>query len=114
MSVSERDLQKAARKVGSRIKALRQAGSFTQVELERRAGVYDVGAIERGEKNPTLLTLLRLASALEVSVEDLLSESGRSTPSAEEQLRMEILGLLQGLSRTAQRRALKVLRALVE
>lgn len=61
---------------GQRIKYLRHARSISQEELADAAGVHRtyIGMIERGEKNITLLTMLKLAEALDVTLCDLVKE----------------------------------------
>lgn len=64
-------------RVGSRVTQLRaHLGGMTIAELARRAGLHPsyLGEVERGQKNPTLATLGRIASALDVSLSDLVSE----------------------------------------
>jgi transcriptional regulator with XRE-family HTH domain len=53
---------------GGRVRALRAARGWSQMELGHRAGRHFsfVSSIERGERNVTLLTLLQLAEALGV------------------------------------------------
>lgn len=55
---------------GSKIRNLRQQAGLSQEELASRANVHRtyVGMVERGEKNATLITLLRIAAALEADV----------------------------------------------
>lgn len=61
-------------KLGSRIKALRDERNITQGEL---ASVCEfnrnyIGMLERGERNPTYITLLRLASKLGVPLSKIV------------------------------------------
>lgn len=59
--------------VGARLRTLR--GQLSQGELSVRSGVSDgtISAIERGESDPRLGTLLRLVEALDLcSVEEFL------------------------------------------
>lgn len=62
---------------GIRLRELRQAQGYSQesfaltVELDR---TY-IGGIERGERNPGLKTILRIAEALQVPVAELFSAS---------------------------------------
>lgn len=71
------DLQ---RQVGQRIRELREAHGLTQEGLGERASLsYKfIGEIERGSANPTIDTLSRLASALGVTVSDLVRDDGSS------------------------------------
>ncbi|MGO2655600.1 MAG: helix-turn-helix domain-containing protein [Pseudoclavibacter sp.] len=57
-----------ARIVGERISALRNGLGISQQELGELAGIHftNIGKIERGLANPTLLTLVRIAAALEI------------------------------------------------
>ncbi|MGN7414602.1 helix-turn-helix domain-containing protein [Paenibacillus sp. SAF-068] len=61
--------------VGARIKTLRTQMGLSQVELAEKAKSQDtyIGEIERGNRNISLKMLAKVASALEVSVEDLFS-----------------------------------------
>ena len=60
---------------GTRVRALRTKRGWSQEELASRAGLHwtYVGGIERGERNPSLRNILRLARALQVSAKDLFS-----------------------------------------
>lgn len=65
---------------GKRLRELRKARGFSQegfalqVNLDR---TY-VGGIERGERNPGLKVILRMADALDVAVEELFEPPGRT------------------------------------
>ena len=60
-------------KVGQKIKELRTTLSLTQEELAFKVGVDRsyMGFVERGEKNPTLATLVKIARALKIPLKDL-------------------------------------------
>jgi len=64
-----------ARKLGERIRNLRKGKFLTQEILGERAMVsYKfVGEIERGDANPSIGVLVRIAGALEVSLSDLFT-----------------------------------------
>ena len=59
--------------LGKRIRTLRKSKAFTQEELGEKAGLsYKfVGEMERGEVNPSLDSLVKIANALSVKVGDL-------------------------------------------
>ena len=61
---------------GERVRALSEERGWSQEELGSQAGLHRtyVGAVERGERNVSLSTLEAFASALDVSVVDLLSK----------------------------------------
>ncbi|MFN9791127.1 MAG: helix-turn-helix domain-containing protein [Holosporales bacterium] len=58
---------------GQKIRQLRHEKSLSQEELADLAGVHRtyIGMIERGEKNVTIVTMLRLSEALGLRVSDL-------------------------------------------
>lgn len=60
--------------LGKKIRALRRAVAFSQEEVAYRAGIdYSFfGRIERGEVNPSYLTLLSIAEALGVTPFEVL------------------------------------------
>ncbi len=59
---------------GKRLRELRHAAGLTQEALAERAGLphTHVSAMERGIKLPNLLTLLRLAVALDCKVQKIV------------------------------------------
>jgi len=62
-------------KLGQTIKKLRGEQKLTQEDLAFKVGVDRsyMGFVERGEKNPTLSTLMKVAKALKVTIAELLS-----------------------------------------
>ena len=77
----------AARSFGAQLKALREAGGFTQEELATIAGlsVHAVSALERGERRrPHVETARALSAALDLTgaARDAFFESARSSPQA--------------------------------
>jgi len=60
-------------KIGQKVRQLRQEQNLTQEELAFKVGVDRsyMGFVERGEKNPTLSTLMKIAKALKISIKDL-------------------------------------------
>lgn len=61
------------KKLGSRIRAIRMEKNMTQMQFAK-ACVLDrnyIGMLERGERNPTYITLLKLSEQLGVSVSQL-------------------------------------------
>lgn len=103
----------AVQKIGQRIRQLRSERGLTQRELAEKAGVFDIGELERGRKvkggpvNPTAETLHKVAVALGVELEDLL---GRPAP---DEFAARIGRMLEGRSVDVRERALKVVEALV-
>ena len=64
------------KKVGKRIKEVRESKGISQVELVgKMSGEIDptnISRIEAGRTNPTVYTLFRIAEALEVDPKELL------------------------------------------
>lgn len=61
---------------GNRIRQLRLSRGFSQEELADSAGLDRtyIGGIERGERNPSLINILKLARALNTKPENLFEE----------------------------------------
>ena len=59
---------------GKHVRHLRQLQDLSQETLAEKANMHRtyIGMIERGERNPALLNLIRLASALDISLPELL------------------------------------------
>lgn len=62
------------KKFGERLQKVRKDGRFSQEELAAKLAMHRnyVGMIERGERNPTIRTLYKIAKALKVHSSDLL------------------------------------------
>jgi transcriptional regulator with XRE-family HTH domain len=60
-------------KFGQRIKELRGKLNLTQEDLADKVGIDRsyMGFVERGEKNPTLKNITKIAEALKVSLSEL-------------------------------------------
>lgn len=61
---------------GAQVRRLRHARGWSQEKLAERADLHwtYVGGVERGERNPTLLVMARLAKALGIPIRDLFQE----------------------------------------
>ncbi len=61
---------------GAQIRAARRRHGMSQDDLAERSGLHRtyIGGIERGERNPSLTNIVRLAGALEVPVADLVRD----------------------------------------
>lgn len=68
------------RALGDAVRDLRVAQRISQEELGFRAGLHRnyVGAVERGELNPTYGVLLRLCGGLRVPLAELVADRGRA------------------------------------
>ena len=63
--------------LGSAIKRIRLGKNLTQEKLAFLSGVDRtyVGQVERGDNNGAILTLARLAKALDISIAELISQA---------------------------------------
>lgn len=63
-------------RLGFRIRELREKAEISQETLGHLSGLHRtyVGAIERGERNPSVLSLEKIAKALKVKLGDLFDE----------------------------------------
>ena len=68
--------KKFLQKIGDRIRDRRTALGLTQAEFGEKCGLHRtfIGSVERGERNVAVLSLKRIASALRVSVAELLAD----------------------------------------
>jgi len=71
------DILKA--RLGQRVKALRRKQRLTQAQVAARSEMSPkyVGEIERGDANPSLEFMIRIAQTLAVNVWDLLMPDGK-------------------------------------
>ncbi len=62
--------------IGEKLRTLRKAAKLTERKLAELAGVSQsaISEIEHGKKSPTLDTLLKLCSALGISIADFFSD----------------------------------------
>ena len=58
---------------GKQVAALRRSKNLSQEELADKCGIHRtyIGALERGEKSPTLNTIEKIANALEITIKEL-------------------------------------------
>lgn len=59
--------------LGKKIRKLRRKPGISQEKLAERAGIHRtyMGKIERGESNPPLHTISKIAKALKIKISDL-------------------------------------------
>lgn len=64
------------KKFGERIRTLRRQAGWSQEELAAACGLHRtyVGAVERGERNVSLVNIVRLARALQSKPADLMED----------------------------------------
>lgn len=66
----------AKKKFGERIRSLRKDAGLSQEELADAAGLHRtyIGAIERGERNVSLINIVQIAHTLRVKPASLLED----------------------------------------
>ena len=64
--------------VGTAVRERRKVRGVSQEELAEQAELHRtyIGSVERGERNVTILSLIRIAEALGVRPHDLLHQAG--------------------------------------
>ncbi|NPV93468.1 MAG: helix-turn-helix transcriptional regulator [Firmicutes bacterium] len=69
------------RKLGTRIREERKRAHLTQEQLAEKVGCNEsyIGQVERGEKNPSLEVVVRIANALNVTVDYLLASNVKAS-----------------------------------
>ncbi|MCU1364289.1 MAG: family transcriptional regulator [Acidimicrobiaceae bacterium] len=69
-----------SQQLGSRVRAYRVALKLSQEDLGDRSGLHRtyIGHLERGEVNPSLLNILKVAAALNIDAGDLLTGLAQS------------------------------------
>ena len=68
------EVARLLRLLGENLRVHRQAAGKSQDALANESGLHRtyVGAVERGERNPTYVTLSRYASSLDLTVSELV------------------------------------------
>lgn len=104
-------MNEISRLVGERIRVLRVNKGLSQEELALKAGISPshVGKIERGEKNCTLVSIEKVLSALEITLEDFFRYIQPSNGENENTLLPLIVSKLNRLNIKEQKEVLKLL-----
>ena len=107
-----------ARLIGENIRNLRKTRGLSQEQLALRAEINAsyMGQVERGEKNPTIDVLSKIASALQTPLEELVSIESVTKISTDEThmpYADKIIHQLNGLSLKEQEAVYKFVKQLV-
>lgn len=96
--------------VGDRIRQLRKARGYSQEKLADKAELHytHIGAIERGEKNWSIETLIKVSRGLNVEIAEIFQFPLR--PSETRQMKQSLLEEIN----TSSPEAIKILSALVK
>ena len=101
--------------LGNNLKAYRNAKGWSQEELAHLAGITPahLGHIERGEGNPTLLTLFSISNALQVDLSELVKNNAGAIVS-DSALRLDRLqGEFSELSEDRQREVYGIIKTMI-
>ncbi|MCR2802553.1 helix-turn-helix domain-containing protein [Paenibacillus soyae] len=108
-------------RIGENIRILRKAKGLSQEQLALRADINAsyMGQVERGEKNPTIDVLNKIAAALHTPLEDVVNIRAKEAPAvpaeAEESRYAEKIAIqLQGLNVKEQEAVYKFVKQLVQ
>ncbi len=82
------DEEELLRRVGARIRDLRRAGNLSLETLGEKADLHPthLSAVERGQRNPSLVSLAKIARGLGVDIASLLDVGHRSRAAAKSAL----------------------------
>ena len=102
--------------LGRRIRRIRTELGLSQEELAFRCGMQasHIGFLERGQRNPTLDTLERIAAGLGISVCDLLNFDAAAHIQTYDETTNKILSLLLPLESSQKKQVLAIVRAFVK
>ena len=91
-------------RLGAAVKTCRANRRLTQEQLAERSGLsYKfVGEIERGDANPTILTIERVARALAVPLSVLVTEGQQYQPTEYQVSRHELLRVREAVNSIAE------------
>lgn len=103
----------AARAVGKRVKELREAAGMTQDELGQKAKLSAkfISQVETGQANPSIGVVARLSAGLGMALPAFFS---REAPTELIDDVAAVTALVSAQGPTARKRALRVLRALLD
>lgn len=100
---------------GNRIRALRREHGLSQEALANAAEITPayLGQVERGQKNPTVLTIERICDALNISLAVFFSEAVPLIP-ADDEVEKQILGQLNMLSHEEKNIVLQTIKGVMQ
>lgn len=97
--------------IGNRVKELRTKNKLSQEQLALRAEITTayLGQIERGEKNPTVVTIERICTALGIRLSDFFSNQP-FLAAEEDAVLNQILFELKGCSAAEKQEILQIIK----
>ncbi len=103
-----------SQQLGNRIRAFRTNLSISQEELAFKSGISPahLGQIERGLKSPTIITIDKIATALDVTLPELFSFDAAVTPEPSGELN-KIKNYLNGLPEEELKDINKIIKSII-
>jgi len=91
------DIGEQLRHVIGKIRAIRRDKGISQMELSLRSNLSQsfIANVEKGKKQPSVSTLLRIADALDVNPQDFFPEYLERTVDGKERIKGKIRKLLE-------------------
>ena len=91
--------------VGTRIRGFRKEKRLSQEELAEKCSLHPtyIGQLERGEKNPTIESVMKIANGLEIPIDQLFVNITSSGAKAVDYIPDRIMYLVAELSPKEQR-----------
>lgn len=95
--------------IGQRIRNYRTQQKLSQEKLAELSGCHPtyIGQVERGEKNPTLESIEKIASALNVPLSKLFEKLGDENP--DDSIPLKCYEILSAKSKTEQEQLYRIL-----
>jgi len=103
--------------LGKRIRTFRKRQGLTQEEMAERCDLHwtYIGGLERGERNPTLTTLQRVAAGLNVGINELIDpQLSPSVPNEQNNKEARLLRLVRKKGGDSMDLATKVVREVLQ
>lgn len=108
------DLVSLKKRIGSRVKAGRNAAGMTQEQLADSVArsIEALSNIERGESLPPLDTLQSIADTLSLSLIDLIDDGQRHQSAKREEIEAQLISLLRSLNDDQAELALRLVKSI--
>lgn len=104
------------KKFGIRVRTLRQEQGLSQEELADKVGLHYtyIGSVERGEANPTLKNIEKIAHALRVGLPELFSfHTAKESSEPLARIRGRLLDLVKDEDLETSRNIVKILKGIL-
>lgn len=100
---------------GNKLRAARLSAGLTQEELAERCGMkkQNVSRYETSDREPNVRTAKKMADALGVTLEDLITDIEKPAPRFESELDAELIRLLQQLEPEEEQKVLAFVQGLI-